>query len=147
MQAIPMNSEVDILVTATEGHPLLAVEVKRRVVDQAARDQVTKYSQAVGADFVMIIDPQQIVVARTVNGKPQWERAITLTTTSVLSHYTDVPDLQKIEGFYLESLIEAWLRDLSFSWKFKRPPGYDELEQIGLASRLQNTETHSQVSI
>lgn len=142
MQLISIEQKADILVTALQGQPLLAVEVKRHRFDQSARQQIEKYSQAV--EFVMGIDPRQIIVAQTRNGLPDWEHAITLSTKSILSHYTDVSDLESIEGFYLESLTEAWLRDFSFSWKSKRPPGYDELDQIGLASRLHNSETHSQ---
>ncbi len=144
MQLIPTGQKADILVTALQGQPLLAVEVKRHRFDQSARQQIATYSQAVGAEFVMGIDPQQILVAPTRNGLPDWEHAITLSTKSILRHYTDVSDLESVEGFYLESLAEAWLRDFSFSWKSKRPPGFDELEQIGLASRLHNSETHSQ---
>jgi hypothetical protein len=144
MQVIPTTPRADIVVTAAEGQSLLVVEVKRRPFDQATRDQVAKYAEAIGAEFVMLIDPQQILVTPTIDGQPQWERAITLPTSSVVSKYTDAPNLERIEGFYFESLIEAWLRDFSFSWKSKRPPGYDELEKIGLASRLQNSETHAQ---
>jgi Type I restriction enzyme R protein N terminus (HSDR_N) len=139
--------DVDILVTANGGQPLVAVEVKRHGFDQYAREQILHYSQAVGADFLMMIDPMQIIVTPVQGGEPQWERSITLPTPTILSHYTHAPDLRKIEGFYLESLTEAWLRDFSFSWKFKHPPGYEELDQIGLASRLQNSETHSDGSI
>jgi hypothetical protein len=145
MQVIPTNHEIDILVTATEGRPLLAVEVKRLDFYQEARVQLEEYSQAIGAEFVMAVDPKHILVAPTLDGQPQWERAITLSTSAILGHYADVPDLERIEEFYLESLVEAWLRDFSFSWKSARPPGYDELEQIGLASRLRRTETHSQL--
>ena len=144
MQLIPTEQRADILVTALQGEPLLAVEVKRHGFDQSARQQIEKYSQAVGAEFVMGIDPQQILVAPTRNGLPDWEHAVTLSTSSILRHYADVSDLESVEDFYLEGLTEAWLRDFSFSWKSKRPPGYDELEQIGLASRLHNSETHSQ---
>lgn len=144
MQLIPTEQRADILVKASQGQPLLAVEVKRHAFDQAARQQVAKYSQAVGAEFVMGIDPRQIIVARTRNGLPDWEHSITLPTSSILRHYTDVSDLETVEDFYLESLTEGWLRDFSYSWKSKRPPGYDELDQIGLASRLRNSETHSQ---
>ena len=144
MQLTPTEQRADILVTAPQGQLLLAVEVKRHPFDQSARQQIEKYSQAVGAEFVMTIDPRKILIAPTQNGLPDWEHAITLSTNSILHHYTDVSDLESVEGFYLESLAEAWLRDFSFSWKSKRPPGYDELDLIGLASRLHNSETHSQ---
>ena len=144
MQVIPSTPQIDILVTAPEGQPLMVVEVKRRAFDQATRDQVANYAEAVRAEFVMMVDPQQLLVTPTVAGRPQWERAVTLPTSSVLRSYADTPNLERIEGFYFVSLIQAWLRDFSFSWKSKRPPGYDELQKIGLATRLQNSETHTQ---
>jgi len=144
MQLIPKKQNADILVTASQGQPLLAVEVKRHQFDQAARQQVETYLQAVGAEFVMLIDPKKIIAAPAHNGLPDWNHAVTLSTSSILRHYTDVPDLESVEDFYLESLIEAWLRDFSFSWKSKSPPGYDELDVIGLASRLRNSQTHTQ---
>lgn len=143
-QLIPTEQRADILVTGSEAQPLLVVEVKRHSFDQSAGQQLAEYSRAVGAEFVMGIDPRQIVVAPTRNGLPDWEHAIKLSTSSILRHYTDVSDLESVEDFYLESLTEGWLRDFSYSWKSKRPPGSDELDQIGLASRLRNSETHSQ---
>ncbi len=147
MQVLPAHPKVDILVTAAQSNPLLVVEVKRRKFDGAARDQVSLYSRAVGADFVMAVDPWQILTAPTQGGSPDWERAVALPTASILRHYTEVSEVDKIEGFYLESLIESWLRDFSFSWKHERPPGYDELERIGLASRLHDSETHAQAKL
>ena len=147
MQVQPALPEIDILVTAAQRNPLLVVEVKRRKFDEAARNQLSSYSRAVGTDFVMAVDRRQILIAPTQGGSPDWERAVTLPTESVLRHYSDVSEVDKIEGFYLESLIESWLRDFSFSWKYERPPGYDELERIGLASRLRNSETHAQAKL
>jgi hypothetical protein len=144
MQVIARNHEIDILVTRPEGTPLLAVEVKRLRFYHEARRQLEQYSQTLGAEFVMAVDPEQIVTAPTLSGLPQWEHAITLSTSEILRHYADVPDLERIEGFYLESLVEAWLRDFSFSWKSTRPSGYEELEEIGLASRLRHSETYMQ---
>lgn len=144
MQTIPREQSADILVTAPQGQPLLVVEIKRHAFDQSARQQLAKYSQALGADFVMGIDPQEILIAKTHNGLPDWMHAISLSTGSIVRHYAEVPDLGGVEEFYLESLIEAWLRDFSFSWKSKEPPGYTEMAQIGLASRLRNSETHTQ---
>ncbi|SRR6266404_2256671 len=144
MQLIPKKQNADILVTASQGQPLLAVEVKRHKFDQSARQQVERYLQAIAPEFVMLIDPQEIIVAPARNGQPDWDHAVKLSTSSILRHYADVSDLENVEDFYLESLIEAWLRDFSFSWKSKSPPGYDELDQIGLSSRLRNSETHTQ---
>lgn len=144
MQTHPTNESADILVTAPQGQPLLVVEVKRHTLDPNVREQLAKYSQAIVADFVMSVDPQQITVAPTQNGKPRWEQAIILPTDSILRHYTDVPSFDEIEGFYLESLVEAWLQDFSLSWKSALPPGYEELDRIGLASLLRNSETHAQ---
>ncbi len=144
MQVIPREQSADILVTTPQGRPLLVVEVKRRSLDQAARQQIEEYSQALGTEYVMGIDPQRILIAKTQNGHPDWKAAVILPTSEIVRHYADIPDLGGVEGFYLESLIEAWLRDFSFSWKSKEPPGYRELARIGLASRLRNSETHTQ---
>ena len=143
MQVISTTHRPDILVTAPEGRPLLVVEVKRIPFYQEALEELAENSEAIGPEFVMTVDPEQIVAAPTLNGVPQWDRSITLTTSSILNHYGDVGILDRIEKFYLESLTEAWLRDFSFSWKFPHAPGFDELEQIGLASRLRHSETHS----
>ena len=133
----------DIVVTRDQGQPLLIVEVERRPLDQSVRQQLARYSQAVGADFIMGIDPQHILVAKTRNGLPDWDKAIRLSTKDILRHYANVQDLEQIEEFYLESLIQAWLRDFSFSWKSQSPPGFKELAAIGLAARLRNSETHT----
>lgn len=60
-----------------------------------------------------------------------------LKTAAVLSHY-DAEFAQKpIYRDYLETLVEAWLRDLAFHWKSATPPGADQLAAIGLLPRLE----------
>jgi hypothetical protein len=144
MQLANTQNKPDILVTERGGQPVLAVEVKRHAFDDAARQQIAAYSEAVGAEFVMGIDPRQIVVAPTREGVPDWGRAIQLSTVDILQHYSNFPNIDQIEGFYLESLVEAWLQDFALSWKSERPPGHNDLEKIGLALRLRNSETHSE---
>jgi hypothetical protein len=141
-QLIP-TTPVDIVVTSPDGETIVLVEVKRRSADQAMRDQLATYAESSGASFVMTIDPQQIVVSPAVAGRPDWDRAVSLSTKTILNSYSEDADLQRIEAFYFVSLVKAWLRDFSFSWKSKRPPGSDELEQIGLTARLQEAETHT----
>jgi hypothetical protein len=143
MLTMPKEQSLDILVTGEQGQPLLVVEIKRRAIDQNIRQQIARYSKSVGAEFLMGIDPQNILVAKTLSGLPDWSGVVKLSTPTILSHYGDVQNLERVEGFYLQGLIEAWLRDFSFSWKSQRPPGYEELSRIGLASRLRNSETHT----
>lgn len=51
--------------------------------------------------------------------------------------YRQKADVGRILEYYLEGLIVAWLRDLTYHWKFEEPPGTKELARIGLASRLE----------
>jgi hypothetical protein len=144
MQLTSTQDKPDILVTERGGQPVLAVEVKRQPFDDSARQQIAAYSEAVGAEFVMGIDPHEIVVAPTCEGVPDWGRAIRLSTVDILQNYSNLPNVDQIEDFYLESLVEAWLQDFALSWKSERPPGHNELEKIGLVPRLRNSETHSE---
>ena len=146
MLSMPRERSLDILVTGEEGQPLLVVEIKRRPLNQDMRQQISRYSKAVDAEFIMGVDPHNILVAKTLSGLPDWNSAIKLSTPTILRHYDDDQDLNRVEGFYLQGLIQAWLRDFSFSWKYERPPGYEELSKIGLAARLRNSETHTRLT-
>jgi hypothetical protein len=42
---------------------------------------------------------------------------------------------------YLLTLVEAWLRDLSYHWKSENPPGSEELRSAGLLKRLEGGTT------
>lgn len=137
------EQSLDIFVTGEQGQPLLVVEVKRRPLDQNIREQIKRYSKAVEAEFIMGVDPQYILVAKTLSGLPDWSNAIKLATPTILRQYGNFQSLERVEGFYLQALIEAWLRDFSFSWKSQKPPGYEELSRIGLAERLRKSETHT----
>ena len=90
----------------------------------------------------MGVDPHLILVAKTRSGLPDWNSGIRLATASILQHYGG-KNLERAEGFYLQGLVQGWLRDFSFSWKSQTPPGYEELDKIGLASRLRNSATHT----
>jgi Type I restriction enzyme R protein N terminus (HSDR_N) len=141
MQLTPNEQKADILVTASQGHPVLVVEVKRQSIDRATYDQLRSYAQTIGADFLMAVDPQEIIITRVSGSSLDPQSTIKLATPDVLGRYTDLTDFRSVEGFYLESLVEGWLRDFSFSWKSSEPPGFSELSHIGLASLLKDSET------
>ena len=106
MQSLPANHKADILVTISDGQPLLVVEVKRRSLNRNDWQQLEAHSRQTGAAFVMGVDPEYIQVVPTKNGEPLWSAGVTLETSSILGHYTaDNSALDQIEGFYLESLV------------------------------------------
>jgi hypothetical protein len=141
MRLLNEEQRADIIVISPQGQPVLVVEVKRRPLDTVAFEQLSAYSRVIKPQFVMAVDPQHIRIATTSSGIPDWKSGVTLSTPDILRRYTNAPDLRNVERFYLESLIEGWLRDFSFFWKSEQPPGYLELDRIGLSSRLRGTET------
>jgi hypothetical protein len=43
--------------------------------------------------------------------------------------------------FYLETLIQGWLRDLAYNWKTENPPKYNELAKIGFVQKLEDADS------
>ena len=141
------NKRVDFLVTEPDGSRFLLVEIKRHNIDRSGLDQIGVYAELIKPDFVIAVDPQQILVAQTKNGSPDWDHATRLSTLAVLGQYTDASSLDQVESFYLQSLVEAWLMDFAEGWKSARPPGYQELESIGLAGRLRGSQIHVEAQL
>ena len=44
----------------------------------------------------------------------------------------------------LETLVEAWLRDLAYHWNSPEPPGETALAEVGLLERLEGGTTVSE---
>ncbi|MDM3860948.1 MAG: hypothetical protein PT118_14120 [Aphanizomenon gracile PMC644.10] len=70
--------------------------------------------------------------------------AISLNARDILSNYDSRFSEKRIFKFYLKTLIVSWLRDLTYQWKSKIPPGSKELEKIGILAKLKHGETYSQ---
>lgn len=138
------NARVDMLVTEPDDSALLLVETKRRRIDQQMLRQIGEYAAALRPAFVMAVDTHEIVVAPTSNGTADWDRGTKLSTPAILGQYDEKANFDRMEGFYLETLVEAWLRDFTHGWKTARPPGYVELEKIGLAARLRRGAVHAE---
>jgi hypothetical protein len=138
------NVRVDMLVTEPDESNLLVVETKRRKINQSMLRQIGESAAALRPAFVMVVDPHQIVVAPAPNGTADWDHSTKLSTPTILGHYDDTANFDRMEDFYFHSLVEAWLRDFTHGWKSATPPGYEELDEIGLAARLRGGEVHSE---
>ena len=66
-----------------------------------------------------------------------------LDTSSILQHYDPEYAKKRVFKFYLVTLAEAWLRDLAYHWKSESPPGSEELQRVGLLSRMEGGTTVS----
>jgi len=133
-----------MLVTESDESALLVVETKRRRIDLSTLRQIGESAAAVRAAFVMAVDPHQIVVAPAPNGTADWDHATRLSTPAILGHYDETANFERMEDFYFHTLVEAWLRDFTQGWKSARPPGYEELDKMGLAARLRGGEVHAE---
>jgi len=141
------NVTVDMLVTEPDESALLLVETKRHRIDQPMLRQIGEYAAALRPAFVMAVDPHQIVIAPAPNGTADWDHSAKLSTPAILRHYDATANFDRMEGFYLQTLVEAWLRDFTHGWKSARPPGYEELEKLGLAARLRGSAVHAEVRL
>jgi hypothetical protein len=64
------------------------------------------------------------------------ENIYSFPTHEVLSEYDSEFSNKRIFEYYLETLLEGWLRDLAYSWKTDNPPKSQELRQIGFVEKL-----------
>src|SRR5262249_16936001 len=121
MSSKPVNTRADILVIGPDEKPILLVEVKRRKFDQPMLRQIGEFAGQISPAFVMVVDLREILVAPVFDGIVEWAQATELSTPKILRDYAETESFDRVEGFYLESLTEAWLRDFTHGWKSARP--------------------------
>jgi len=146
------NYLADILVLDQEGQVALLVEVKASKLQDRAKQiailNLSSYLHNATREirFAMLADLVKIEVFKC-NGDNISEPIISLKTAEILSYYDAEFSDKRILASYLETLVEAWLRDLAYHWKLATPPGSKELAEIGLLQRLEKGTTHAQVNL
>ncbi|WP_066427053.1 hypothetical protein [Anabaena sp. 4-3] len=76
--------------------------------------------------YGMTATPQTINIFKW-DGK-KLETIYTFPTHEVMSEYDSEFANKRISEFYLETLVESWLRDLAYHWKTDNPPKAQELD-------------------
>lgn len=147
------NYVADIVVLNKDDKVVLLVEIKGtklagREAKQKAISSLQSYLQSTKKDihFAMLADLNNIEIFQW-NGEYFSEPIISLNTAEILSNYDGEFRNKKILEFYLETLVEAWLRDLAYHWKSETQPAAKELAEIGLLQQLAGGTTHSQVNL
>src|SRR5262245_58075363 len=122
----------DILGLDAQSVPVLVAEVKTRPIESGLVEaQLTDYLRRFGVNvpYAMVVDRRTIRVFHW-DGKDLLGPVYEAPTAEILSFYDEEFSKKEIFEFYLQTLVEAWLRDVAYHWKSEAPPGYRELERI-----------------
>ncbi|MBD2435211.1 type I restriction enzyme HsdR N-terminal domain-containing protein [Nostoc sp. FACHB-110] len=157
------NYLADIVVVNKNEKLVLLVEIKNIQLEvsfpqEQAISQINFYLQIIYKNdyslinndvFAMIVDINKIEIYKYnfSNDNPYLKLLVSLPTSVILSHYDPDFNNKRIFNLYMETLVEAWLRDLVYHWKSEIPPGLKELAEIGLLSQIEGGKTYSQVNI
>ncbi|MBD2354300.1 type I restriction enzyme HsdR N-terminal domain-containing protein [Tolypothrix sp. FACHB-123] len=153
------NYVADIIVLDKEEQIVLLVEVKATKLKggdakDKALSQLKSYLQnakntrfyLAHETFAMLADLGNVDIFKW-DGNKFSDSLISLETANILSHYDPEFSRRRIFGLYLETLVEAWLRDLAYHWKSETPPASEKLLEIGLLQKLEGGTTHSQANL
>ncbi|MBD2197258.1 MULTISPECIES: type I restriction enzyme HsdR N-terminal domain-containing protein [Calothrix] len=152
------NYVADIVALDKDEKIVLLVEVKAtklegRDAKEEAISQLKSYLQnakntrfdLANETFAMFADLENIYIFKW-DGKKFSDFLISQETANTLSYYDPDFSSKTILGFYLKTLVEAWLRDLAYHWKSETPPASEKLAEIGLLQKLEGGTTYSQVN-
>ena len=130
----------DITAWDKNGNKLLVSKVRARniVEDITAKvEDILKFEY----EHNKVIIPYAMTATREEIKIFQWDgenlkTIYTFPTHEVLSEYDPEFSHKRIFEYYLETLVEGWLRDLADNWKTENPPKLKELNQIGFVDKI-----------
>lgn len=137
--------DIDLIAYDAQDRPVLLVEVKGVPCDERIDEQTLAYMAAVrpSIPFAMLATRESI---QLFDGEHEPGRLLcTLSTAEILTPYEAEFREKPVYHFYLGILIEGWLRDLAYHWKFQSPPAQNEIAALGLLERLKGGTTRSGV--
>ncbi|MFM5903074.1 MAG: hypothetical protein ACKO9R_19570 [Dolichospermum sp.] len=131
----------DITAWDKNGNKILVSKVRARdiVEDITAKiENILKFEH----EHNRVIIPYAMTATREEIKFFQWdgeklENVYTFPTHEVLCEYDpEFSHKKRIFEYYLETLVEGWLRDLAENWKTDHPPKSQELTQIGFVDKI-----------
>jgi hypothetical protein len=122
------------------GQKILVSKVRARDIEE---DIKSKIEEILNFEYQhhRVLVPYAMIATRENIKIFQWdgqnlENIYTFPTHEVMSEYDSEFNNKRIFEYYLETLVEGWLRDLAYNWKTENPPKYQELKKIGLVDKL-----------
>ncbi|MEH2362800.1 hypothetical protein [Nostoc sp.] len=122
------------------GQKLLVSKIRARDIQEDIKSKVEEilnfeheHNQVI-VPYAMTATPENINFFKW-DGK-NLETVYTFPTHEVMSEYDSEFANKRISEFYLQTLVESWLRDLAYNWKTDNPPKSQELKQIDFVEKL-----------
>lgn len=137
------DSAFDAALVDQQDQPIALVQIKSLHLGDAAIEEAVKrpHPFSTDVDYLFWIDPMDIRLYRW-SGAALGEPVVCLNTAEILRHYDPEFGKQRVFKGYLQTLVEAWLRDLAYRWKSETPPGAEALRSAGLLDRVEGGTTH-----
>ncbi|MBD2345638.1 hypothetical protein [Anabaena subtropica] len=130
----------DITAWDKNGQKLLVSKIRARDIQE---DIKSKLAEILEFEYEHngVIVPYAMTATRKEINIFEWDGKIlkdiyTFPTNEVMSEYDSEFSNKRIFEYYLETLVEGWLRDLAEHWKTDNPPKSQELTQIGFVEKL-----------
>ncbi|TVP63714.1 MAG: hypothetical protein EA343_07350 [Nodularia sp. (in: Bacteria)] len=134
----------DITAWDKNGQKLLVSKIRARDIEEdikAKVEEILKFEYEhnhLTVPYGMTATPEYINIF-------QWDgknlaTVYTFATHEVMTEYDSEFASKRVFEYYLETLVESWLRDLADNWKTDNPPKLQELTQIGFVDKLADAQ-------
>jgi len=133
----------DITAWNKNGQKLLVSKIRARDIQEDIKsklEEILKFEykhNGVIVPYAMTATREEIKIFEW-DGK-HLKDICTFPTHEIMSEYDAEFSNKRIFEYYLETLVEGWLRDLAEHWKTDNPPKSQELKQIGFVEKLADT--------
>ena len=84
------------------------------------------------APFLMFVNREYLRIYQSGNSEPVKR----LNALEIFKFYDPGFNETKMVKFYLETLIESWLKDLDRNWYSPNPPAMKEMEEVGILEKF-----------
>lgn len=130
----------DITAWDKNGQKLLVSKIRARDIQEDIKsklEEILKFEY----EHNRVIVPYAMTATREEIKIFEWDGKnlkdiYTFPTHEIMSEYDAEFSNKRIFEYYLETLVEGWLRDLAEHWKTDNPPKSQELTQIGFVEKI-----------
>jgi hypothetical protein len=144
-----LETHADILAKDVDGKVVLLVKVQADKAEYKSVQKLLYTWQAVNSliPFAMFVDLEKTWIYKRHHKSFTQEPIETFKTGDILKLYDEKFDKKQILKPYLITLVEAWLGDLSYNWKWENPPASNQLDEIGLLQKIKSGTTQCEVEL